>query len=190
MLGVLGLYELQQALEREEQQFAAAQDDPASHANLSDSLQALWERAELARAEIANGHPALNSQALINMNSALDALIEEFVPAMRDILVRAVTDEAIRQAEENVPGAGEQLIHNPHAKTGVFGSAKPNRPPRIVPPIRFAQAQFDSIGQREQLAAQWIWPPRVPLRTCGPHPASADPVAAPRRRGTLNAWPR
>jgi hypothetical protein len=108
-LGVWGLYELQQTLKREKQRLAAAPNDPTGPIDPSGELQALWERAELARAELASGHPALNAQALISMNSALDALVEEFVPAMRDLRVRAITAEAIQRAEENVPEVGEQL---------------------------------------------------------------------------------
>jgi hypothetical protein len=77
------LHELQHALERQEARLGVSGDDD----NLSDdvvrALQAAWERAEMARIEIDNGHPHLSAQALLSMNSALDALIEEFVPSNR-----------------------------------------------------------------------------------------------------------
>jgi hypothetical protein len=108
-LNVVGLHELQHALEREEARLGRSRDDD----NLSDedarSLQAAWERAEMARIEIENGHPHLNAQALLSMNSALDALVEEFVPSMREILLDVVVDQAAVRANEKVPEAAEKL---------------------------------------------------------------------------------
>lgn len=109
LLSILGLHELRHALEREEARLGFSRDDE----NLSDevlrTLQAAWERSEMARIEIENGHPHLNAQALLSMNSALDALVEEFVPSMRDIFVHALIDQAVTRAEEQEPAAAEKL---------------------------------------------------------------------------------
>jgi hypothetical protein len=109
LFSIQGLHELKAALEREEARLGYSRDD----ANLSDNalrtLQAAWERSEMARIEIENGHPLLNAQALISMNSALDVLVEEFVPSMRDILVHAFVDQAIARVEEKEPVAAEKL---------------------------------------------------------------------------------
>jgi len=101
MAAIFGLHELQRGLRRERERFEAEGGDKRAE----DELQALWERAELARAEIENDHPAFNAQALIAMNSALDALVEQFVEAVRDLpfLVR------MKEAEEQVPEAAEIL---------------------------------------------------------------------------------
>jgi hypothetical protein len=63
------------------------------------------ERAELAKAGIGNGHPAINAQALIGLNSALDALAEQFTPAVRDLPFESL----IKNAEDQVPEAAKQL---------------------------------------------------------------------------------
>jgi hypothetical protein len=48
----------------------------------AEALQIAWEAQEVARAELDNGYPLLNAQALVSVNSALDAFIEAFVPAI------------------------------------------------------------------------------------------------------------
>lgn len=103
-VAILGLHELEGAYEREEQ---ALGDDADDHA--LRKLQAVWERSELAGAAIKNGYPTENAQALISLNSALDALVEQFAPAMRNIQIRAVSDKAFYEAEEEHPEAVAQL---------------------------------------------------------------------------------
>jgi hypothetical protein len=101
IIGILGLHELQRGLKREQESFnAKGGDEQAEY-----ELQVHWQRAELARAEIENDHPAFNAHVLIAMNSALDALIEQFVEAVRDLpfLVR------MKEAEDKVPEAAKIL---------------------------------------------------------------------------------
>lgn len=69
----------------------------------------IWAMAELATGDIENDFPGLNAQALIAMNSALDSMVEEFAPAMREILVKAFVDRAFKQAEEKVPDTAAEL---------------------------------------------------------------------------------
>src|SRR5688500_17168031 len=66
MLGIMGLHELQHMVEREEQRLGVSKSDVGLPEGLARTLQAAWERAELARIEIANGHPHLNAQALLS----------------------------------------------------------------------------------------------------------------------------
>lgn len=109
MLGVSGLHELGQAVEREEQRLGISRDVELLPSDVARSIQAAWERAEMARIEIATGHPHLNAQALLSMNSALDAMVEEFVPAMRAIRVRGLADQLLEYGEKQQPEAAEQL---------------------------------------------------------------------------------
>ncbi len=69
----------------------------------------IWVMAELAGGDIDNDFPGLNAQALVAMNSALDSMVEEFAPAMREILVKAFVDQAFKRAEEQVPDAAAEL---------------------------------------------------------------------------------
>jgi hypothetical protein len=108
MLGVLGLHELADAEERERARLGMPPGTKPA-ADALPALQAAWERAELANSEIANGHPHLNAQALLSMNSALDALIEEFVPAVRAMRVRFFAEQAINRAKDLEPEAAEQV---------------------------------------------------------------------------------
>jgi hypothetical protein len=106
-LSIAGLHELARIGEE-----ASASTGPSGSTRSSTTppaLQAAWERGELARIEIENGYPHLNAQALLSMNSALDALVEEFVLAMREILVSAFADQALTRAESQQPDATSGL---------------------------------------------------------------------------------
>ncbi len=105
MLGIMGLHELTHALERQEQLLGVSRDGPNLTSEQARTLQAAWERAESARIEIANDHPQLNAQALISMNSALDALVEEWTPQLRSMRARWLADTAMKEADEANPDA-------------------------------------------------------------------------------------
>lgn len=109
MLGVLGLHELTHTLERQEQELGVARTDPGLSDNVRSRLQAAWERAEAARIEIGHGHPHLNAQALLSMNSALDAMVEEMLSSWRTYRVSPLVDELMADAAERVPGAAENV---------------------------------------------------------------------------------
>lgn len=111
-LSILGLDELRHALEREEARLGVSRQDADLFDDVARTLQAAWERGEMARIEIETGHPHLNAQALLSMNSALDALVEEFVPSMRDIFVHALIDQAVARAEEQEPDAAGKLTRD------------------------------------------------------------------------------
>jgi hypothetical protein len=63
----------------------------------------------MASGEIGNDHPHLNAQALISLNSALDAFVEEFVRAMRELRTRLLLDQLLQRAEEKESEALRQL---------------------------------------------------------------------------------
>jgi hypothetical protein len=100
MMAIIGLQEIRRFYQREREEFDRQGDQQREY-----EVQAYWERAELAQAEIDNGHPSINAQALIGLYSALDALVEQFAPALRDLpfLVR------LKEAEKQVPEAAEHL---------------------------------------------------------------------------------
>lgn len=102
-LGILGLHELKLTLERKERELGVNHDDSNLTPQQASTLQAYWERAESARIEIANDYAALNAQALIAMHSALDALVDGFAPAMREIRVDAFSEEISRRVNETEP---------------------------------------------------------------------------------------
>jgi hypothetical protein len=102
-LGVSGLHELTLTVERHERQLGVSCDDESLAPNVARTLQAAWERAESARIEIANGHPHLNAQALVSMNSALDALVEEWMPSLRAMRARWMAEQAIKKTNEESP---------------------------------------------------------------------------------------
>ena len=63
----------------------------------------VWAMAELAGGDIENDFPGLNAQALIAMNSALDSMVEEFAPAMREILVKASSTKRSSRRSNRFP---------------------------------------------------------------------------------------
>lgn len=109
MLSVLGLYELSGVLERYEREHGVSRDDANLDPARQGEMQALWEQAELASAAIATDFAAVNAQALLDMNSALDAMVEEFAPAMRELAVGGMADQLMRAAEEASPEAAGEL---------------------------------------------------------------------------------
>lgn len=60
-------------------------------------------RSELAVAEIENEFAELNAMALVNLMSALDALVEGLVPRAREMTVAVRVSEAMEEAREQLP---------------------------------------------------------------------------------------
>ncbi|HZV73163.1 MAG TPA: hypothetical protein VFF79_05555 [Conexibacter sp.] len=107
MLGILGMHELAAVLDREEQRLGVSRDQPDLSPDTAARLQAFWERSEMARLELTNGNPHLNAQALISMNSALDALVEELAPAVRDVRRRRLAEAMLSDVKARVPAFAE-----------------------------------------------------------------------------------
>lgn len=101
MMSIIGLNDVRRLYKREKEEFDRVGGDKQREAD----VQVYWQRAELARAEIESGHPSLNAQALIGLNSALDAMVEQFTPAMRDLPFLGM----LKRAEEQEPEAAGQL---------------------------------------------------------------------------------
>lgn len=108
-LGLFGLHELTKALEREESRLGVKHDGKGLDPKAAASLQGAWERAEWARAELANESPHSNSQALISMNSALDAMVEELVKHWRAVQVEHITAGVIAKGRKEEPEAAAAL---------------------------------------------------------------------------------
>lgn len=118
MLGIWGLYELQRSLENEEAKLGVSRNDPNLDDSVTRRLQAAWERAELARSDHEAGHSGLNAQCLVSQVSALDALVEEFAPAMREIQIAMIADQMTKKAAEEHPEAAAALSLEVHTKIG------------------------------------------------------------------------
>jgi hypothetical protein len=109
MLSVLGFHELSGVLERYEREHGVSRDDANLDPASKGEMRALWEQAALASAAVATDFAAVNAQALLAMNSALDAMVEEFAPAMRELAVGGMADQLMRAAEEINPEAASVL---------------------------------------------------------------------------------
>lgn len=130
MLSVLGIYELSGVLERHEREHGVSRDDANLDPASKGEMQALWEQAELASAAIATDFAAVNAQALLAMNSALDAMVEEFAPAMRSIAVQAIVDHLCTRFETEFPEWDGKLDRDEGVAaftTGVGGLPKLDR---------------------------------------------------------------
>lgn len=84
LLGISGLHELTEAVSHERVRLGLPLDGSGDAPKYLPSLRAAHERAELARAEIANEYPHLNATGLVSLNSALDALVEHLLVGLRD----------------------------------------------------------------------------------------------------------
>jgi hypothetical protein len=94
-LSLMGLHELTNALELEEARLGVGRDADDLDTAAAATLQAAYERAEWAKAELAKGSPHGNAQALISMNSALDAMVEDLVKHWRAFHVERIADEML-----------------------------------------------------------------------------------------------
>jgi hypothetical protein len=108
-LAVWGLDELALSLDREEARVRHRRGDAAAPADVVGELEAAWERAELAKADIENETPELNAMTLVSMVSALDAMVEALVPGLQEILV----DQAAKNAHDRVIESEEGLAKLP-----------------------------------------------------------------------------
>lgn len=108
-LGLMGLHELTRAIEREEARLGVRRDADDLDAADEATLQAAYERAEWAKAELANESPHGNAQALISMNSALDAMVEELVKHWRAFHVERIAHEILAKGREATGDAVEKL---------------------------------------------------------------------------------
>jgi hypothetical protein len=101
-LGLWGLQELTHALERKEDRLGVKHDADDLDEDAAATLQAAYERAEMAKAELANGSPHGNAQALVSLNSALDAMVENLAKSWRAFRVRHTAVEMMTNAIEEM----------------------------------------------------------------------------------------
>jgi methionine aminopeptidase len=92
-------------LDRYEREQGVSRDDTELDQAHQRKMQALWARAELATAAINSDFASVNAQALLAMNAALDAMVEEFAPGLREARIRSIIDAATRQADADNPDA-------------------------------------------------------------------------------------
>lgn len=104
-----GLHELTFALEREEERQGVRHNADEIPPAAAGPLQAAWERTEWARAELENESAHSNAQALISMNSAMDAMVEELVKFWRGSQVKRITEEIIQEVTAAVPEATDEI---------------------------------------------------------------------------------
>jgi hypothetical protein len=117
-LMLLGLEELTKALEREEAHLGVSRDAADLAASQARSLQAAYERSEWARAELTSESPHANAQALISMNSALDAMVEELVKHWRSFHIERIIDDFLTKGRQAVGDAAADEI-DPKVLTAV-----------------------------------------------------------------------
>lgn len=120
--GIAALHELQHAVKHAEAALGVSRNDQGLDRLVAIKLQAAWERAEMARAEIEAGHPHLNAQALLAINSALDALVEELAPALRTMRIDWLIEDAFRHADAEVPETAERV--SPEMREAISRAAR------------------------------------------------------------------
>ena len=108
-LALMGLQELTGSLEREEASLGVSHESEQLTAAQASSLQAAFERAEWAKAELANESPHANAQALIGMTSALDAMVEELVKHWREVQVEHIAQRILTAGPEEVGESMEKI---------------------------------------------------------------------------------
>jgi hypothetical protein len=132
-----GLRELAQAVEQEERRCGVSRDDPHLSPEHRRSLQNAWERAEMARAEIANEYPYVHAATLVSMYSALDALVEELVPGAQQIIALSLFEsvqghltEEQRALWDEVPDKNRDVLRD--AIVHVLAQHLPQKPKKLI----------------------------------------------------------
>jgi hypothetical protein len=106
-LGVFGLHEMTSAVARRRQELEArGVSDPG---RVEAELEAARELEAMARGEVANEHPHLHATGLISMLSALDALVEELVTAVREMLAHVHVEQQLEELPAQVRPHWEAL---------------------------------------------------------------------------------
>lgn len=69
----------------------------------SHLAQVMWQRRELAKAEIANDFAELNAMTLVGLVGALDALVESLAPRAREMQVALEISERLDELRQDQP---------------------------------------------------------------------------------------
>jgi hypothetical protein len=149
-LSLWGLCELERSLDREETSLGLTRGDPALSRDARQALDAAWERSELAKAESLAETPALNVAALILMVGALDTLVEDLTPSVRDMVVRTsmrrLLDEAIAQAKPPVELTDDQRRTIENAAVAAAYESLPELPRLQRGGVRRYERLLEKVG--------------------------------------------
>jgi hypothetical protein len=156
-----GLRELSNAVETEEQRLGVGCDDAGLLDDQRRLLQSAWERAAMAKAELANEYPYVHAVTLISMLSALDALVEELVPGVQQMMASSfferihlkLTDEQTKAWDE-LPGEHSSRIKEAIVKT--LAGMLPQKPGK---PSGVGASRYEDLLARAGLTA----PPAAPI---------------------------
>jgi hypothetical protein len=148
-----GLHELAEAVEQEERRLRVCRDDSDLTPEQRRSLQAAWERSEMARAEIGNEYPYVHAMTLVSMHSALDALVEELVPGAQQIMALSIFESLQgRLSEEQqalwdeIPEERRHLLRE--AITEVIARQLPQKPKK---PTGSGAERYEAVLARTNL---------------------------------------
>ncbi len=98
-----GIHEMAGSLENYERSVGHRRGEDSLSADDAAELEAAWERAELAKASIESEFAELNAMTLIAMLSAVDGLVEAFVPGVQEMVADHQVDLMIEEVEATLP---------------------------------------------------------------------------------------
>jgi hypothetical protein len=75
----------------------------------SPDAEVLWQRRELADAEIANGFAEFNAMSLVALLGALDSLVEALVPSAREMRITVEVGQRLTQLQSDQPELFERV---------------------------------------------------------------------------------
>lgn len=133
-LMLFGLDELVHALEREEVRLGVKRTAQMMSPEAAASLQAAWERAEAARAELLNDSPHSNAQALISLNSALDAMVERLVHRWRTFQVEHIVKDVVARGVDSVAEA--EAVLTPELRGDLIDAVRQEIDEMVPKPLR------------------------------------------------------
>lgn len=159
-LHIWSVQDARQVLARQEERLETRRGSLALTPDAAAELDAAWERAELANAEVANDFPLINAMTLIGLHGALDALVEELTPSANtmtlDLIVKDVINNARLQHPDLTASFPPEILQ---AVQAALRDVLAEELPRISRPAGSGAERWESVLRKGGLAA----PPTQPI---------------------------
>ncbi len=162
------MHELTHALEREEDRLGVKHDADDLTRDAATTLQAAYERAEMAKAELANDSPHANAQALVSLNSALDAMVENLAKSWRAFRIRHAATEMMKNAREEMTKhtneAGRQFLADlDHQTLALLDEHMRGRLEEVIPEAHVPRGAGAKRYEKSLKQIGWAAPPDRPI---------------------------
>lgn len=161
-LHIWSVNDARQTFLRRQERLGTTRGSPGLTCDAAADLEAAWERAELAEAEVANDFALVNAMTLISMHGALDALVEDLAPSANSMTVALLATHVMDKANLQHPDLTASLSPEVrHAVQVALQRVLAEDLPKIPRLGGRGAARWESVLRKAHLAA----PPTHPIPT-------------------------